>query len=67
MKKIISTLIILAMIISSFCVTSFAQDEIKILINGIELVTDQAPVIENGRTLVPVRAIFEGIKRRKRN
>ena len=38
-----------------------AADALSILINGEALVTDPAPVIINGRTLVPLRAIFEAI------
>ncbi|UTW70872.1 copper amine oxidase N-terminal domain-containing protein [Anaerobacillus sp. HL2] len=30
-------------------------------IDGVELKTDQPPVIENGRTLVPLRSIFEAL------
>ncbi|MBQ3023528.1 MAG: hypothetical protein IJD91_09505 [Clostridia bacterium] len=36
-----------------------ATDEITILIDGEKLVCDQPPVIIEGRTLVPMRAIFE--------
>ncbi len=35
------------------------EDGIKILIDGERLICDQPPVIINGRTLVPMRAIFE--------
>jgi len=34
-------------------------DDIRILINDTELQLDQPPIIEGGRTLVPLRAIFE--------
>jgi len=37
-----------------------AQD-IKVIVNGVTLTFDQPPVIENGRTLVPLRAIFEAL------
>ena len=36
-----------------------ANDEVKVFLDGKELVFDQPPVIEDGRTLVPLRAIFE--------
>lgn len=42
-------------------VSSIQTDEIKVLINGTELKFDQPPIIENGRTLVPMRAIFEAL------
>lgn len=40
---------------------ALAQKEIKILINGNELKVNQPPQIVNGRTLVPLRAIFEAL------
>ena len=39
----------------------YADEEIKLKINGEELATDVPPLIINGRTMVPVRAIFEGV------
>ncbi len=35
--------------------------EIKVKLNGKRLPFDQAPVVVNGRTLVPLRAIFEAL------
>ncbi|MFZ5651033.1 MAG: helical backbone metal receptor [Bacillota bacterium] len=35
--------------------------EVKVLLNGKEIPMDVKPVIENGRTLVPLRAIFEAL------
>ena len=37
------------------------KSEIKVVVNGKRIKFDQPPVIENGRTLVPLRAIFEAI------
>lgn len=34
---------------------------ITVLIDGVPVVFDQPPVLENGRTLVPLRAIFEAL------
>ena len=36
-------------------------DEISVLVNGKSVKFDQKPIIENDRTLVPLRAIFEAI------
>lgn len=33
----------------------------RLFVDGRELVTDVSPIVENGRTLVPVRAIFEAL------
>lgn len=37
------------------------EDAIPVILNGVELACDQPPVIVGGRTLVPLRAIFEGL------
>ncbi|OPZ92173.1 MAG: hypothetical protein BWY74_01713 [Firmicutes bacterium ADurb.Bin419] len=34
---------------------------IKVLIDGVQVKFDQPPVIQDGRTLVPLRAIFEAM------
>lgn len=36
-------------------------DAIPVILNGVELACDQPPLIVDGRTLVPLRAIFEGL------
>lgn len=38
-----------------------AASGIKIMFDGKELVSDQAPILENNRTLVPIRVITEAI------
>ena len=37
-------------------------ENISVEVNGVPLELDVAPVIENGRTLVPVRAICEALR-----
>lgn len=37
------------------------SNEIKVIVNGTTLSFDQPPVISNGRTLVPMRAILEAL------
>ena len=41
--------------------TSYAADDIKVSVNNeiIDFSGDQPPIIQNGRTLVPFRAVFE--------
>lgn len=39
----------------------FASSEVKLWINGSYVTTDVAPLIENGRTLVPIRVISENL------
>ena len=43
-------------------ISAVADDDITVLVNGEAVVfTDQTPFIEEGRTLVPMRAIFEAL------
>ena len=63
MKKIISIILSVALILSCLGMTSavLADDTIKVVINGENLNMDQPPVLTEGRTLVPLRAIFEAL------
>lgn len=60
MKK--SKVLILAFIILAFISSNaLASEYIRVNINGAPLYTDVSPVIVNGRTMVPVRPIFESL------
>ena len=61
MKKLVSLILVFAMLVTCFSCVAFAEDEIKIMLNGKALTMDQPPVIVDSRTLVPLRAIFEGL------
>ncbi len=61
MKKVISIALIVVMLASVFSFNVFAADEIQVTIDGTNQTYDVMPVIENGRTLVPMRAIFEAL------
>jgi len=41
--------------------TQNTNDEISVILDGRKLLFDQPPIIADGRTLVPLRAIFEGL------
>jgi Copper amine oxidase N-terminal domain len=41
--------------------TPVSASGISVVVNGKKLVFDQPPIVENGRTLVPFRAIFESL------
>lgn len=60
MKKIISLIMCLC-ILAAFAVTGYAENKVTILLNGSEVESDAAPFIENNRTMVPARAIFEAM------
>ena len=60
MKKIVSLLLVA----SSIFVMGTAlagNNEPKVILNGEQMVFDVNPFIENDRTLVPMRAIFEAV------
>ena len=58
MKKIISLMLCLMLLCSA---TSVFAADISVLVNDSPVAFDVAPVAENGRTLVPMRAIFEAL------
>lgn len=60
MKRIVLILLTLVMLLG--CIpTTYANSNIKIVINNQELHTNVPPVIVGGRTLVPLRAIGEAM------
>ena len=58
MKKIISLVLTIALIFS-INVTTFASNTIYVTLDGSYIEFDVKPQIINGRTMVPIRAIFE--------
>jgi|GEM_PF-3360109 len=61
MKKIVSLVLCLVIALGLFTVTAPAADETKVILNGEQLEFDVSPIIINGRTLVPFRAILEAL------
>ena len=59
MKKTYKIILLTLILILCFTVTSFAQDEIKIYVDNDKVDFDVEPIIENGRTLIPLRGVFE--------
>ena len=60
MKKLIGAVVCAAVTVSAL--SALAQGDIKVIVNDNEVqFSDQAPVIDNDRTLVPMRAIFEAL------
>lgn len=60
MKKLVSILSVCALLCAGTTIAS-AADDITVLVNGDPVKFDQTPVIQEGRTLVPMRAIFEAM------
>lgn len=59
MKRIIVVLLMAALMIVATLSAYADSNEITVIHNGSEIVFDQLPEIVNGRTMVPVRAVFE--------
>ncbi|MCQ4087606.1 copper amine oxidase N-terminal domain-containing protein [Saccharibacillus sp. JS10] len=65
MKKMGAALLAGALLLpSAIPYSADAAAAIKIYIDGVQLVTRQAPVIQSNTTLVPLRGIFEGLNAR---
>ncbi|MBT9157221.1 MAG: Oligopeptide-binding protein AppA [Firmicutes bacterium] len=62
-KRILVGALVVAMVVTLFGGLSFVQANApwRVLINGAPLTMDVLPVVQNGRTLVPMRAIFESL------
>lgn len=60
MKKKLAVCLCLVLLLTSFAVPVLAADPVpRVVIDGQQVSFDAAPVIDNGRVLVPLRAIFE--------
>ena len=57
MKKMFICLVVLSLLLTAS--VAFADNPIKLIINGAEIKTDVPPMIQNGRTLVPIRVVAE--------
>lgn len=58
-NKRLAVLIILVLTMICLSINASAEEEIIVTYNGEKLKLDVPPVLENGRVLVPMRAIFE--------
>jgi uncharacterized protein YkwD len=62
MFKNLTFLLIISMMISLTAISAEASNrDIRVVVNNVTLTTDVAPIIEAGRTLVPVRAVLEAL------
>ena len=66
MKNKLKKLFALMLCFMTFCslftgITAFASDEISVYLNATKLQFDVPPQIINGRTMVPMRTIFEAL------
>lgn len=61
MKKHIKIISFISMFVFLFSATALAVTPIKIFVSNKQLPLDTSPVLKEGRTLVPLRAIFESL------
>ena len=61
MKKLTALFLSTLFILIAITLPVSATDDIKVVLDGKELVFEQPPVIVNDRTMVPMRAIFEAL------
>ena len=62
MKKILALFLVLSVVLGMATTFNvYAAEEIKVIVKDEEKVFDQMPVIVDGRTLVPMRGIFEAL------
>ena len=60
MKKILSLILTICML-SGLGITARAEDDIKVVLDGVTIEFDVPPQIVNDYTMVPMRAIFEAL------
>ena len=60
-NKFLSIFLITVILFGLITVPIIAEDNIKVVLNGIELAFDVPPQIINDRTMVPMRKIFEAL------
>ena len=60
-RKFLIVILTLAVTVSAFTTPVMADESIKVTLNGSELVFDVPPQLINGRTMVPMRTIFEAL------
>jgi len=61
MKKVFALLIAIVLLMTGYCFDADASQRIRVLIDNQYMNFDEDPRIEDGRTIVPVRGIFETI------
>ena len=61
MKRKGMLFLVMAMMFTLFATSALAAQTIKVTIDGEDLAMEQPPVEQQGRTLVPMRAIFEAL------
>ena len=62
LKKVLAVILVMVMAFSAMPVLAASGNEITVTIDGVPVVFEgQGPIIQGGRTLVPVRGVFEAL------
>lgn len=61
MKKLTAVFTAIILMLTSLCINVSAHDNISVFVDGQQINFDVPPQIIDGRTMVPIRAIFEAI------
>lgn len=61
MRKVIISVALILSVLLSLTLPAFADNTIKVVIDGKTVIFDQPPASVNGTTLVPLRTIFEAL------
>lgn len=61
MKKILACILTAAMAAAPVTTAFMADNEPSVYLNGTKMTFEKNPFIENNRTLIPMRAIFEAV------
>ena len=62
MKKFLSYALTFVLLFSFLSISVSAQKTVKVFVDGMEVVFDVSPQLINGRTMVPLRPIFEALQ-----
>jgi competence protein ComEC len=60
-RNFLTVCVVMFGVMTSAVFMANAERDISVLLNDQQIVFDQPPIIESGRTLVPLRAIFEAL------
>lgn len=61
MKRFLSVMLCIGLVLGFVANPVYAAEDISVVVNGTPLVSDVAPIVVEGRTLVPLRAIAEAL------
>lgn len=61
MKGRFLALLVFGILLTGIAFGAYAQDSIKIIVNGRQITSEVAPFIKEGRTMVPLRVISEAL------